>query len=77
MTHYCSMGNQPRMRSKGLENGRLDFSYVDAANLKSADAHVMTRLVMSFPDPDHLVHDWTSKQGATEHVGHFEFKRTK
>lgn len=77
MTHYCSMGNQPRMRSKGLESGRLDFSYVDATNLKSAGEHRMSRLVLSFPGPDQLVHEWTSKEGAKEHVGRFEFARKK
>jgi len=30
MTHYCSMGNQPRMRSKGLDKGTLAFAYLDA-----------------------------------------------
>lgn len=77
MTHYCSMGNQPRMRSKGLLSGRLDFSYVDATNLKSPAEHRMTRLVMSFPDGDHFVQEWTSKEGAREHVGRFEFTRKK
>ena len=32
---------------------------------------------MSFPDPDHLVHEWTSKEGAKEQVGRFEFTRKK
>jgi hypothetical protein len=65
------------MRSKGLEGGRLAFSYVDAANLKGADDHVMKSLVLGFPDADHLVQEWTSKQGAQEHVARFEFKRRK
>jgi hypothetical protein len=25
MTHYCSMGNQPRMSSGGLAGGKLEF----------------------------------------------------
>lgn len=77
MTHYCSMGNQPRMRSKGVQNGQLDFAYVDAANLKSPDEPRMTRLVMSFPDSDHLIHEWTSKTGTQEHVARFQFARKK
>lgn len=77
MTHFCSMGNQPRMRAKGLKDGRLEFAYVDAANLKGKDDHIMTRLVMSFPDPNHLVQEWTSKEGGVEHVGKFEFARRK
>jgi len=77
MTHYCSMGNQPRMRSKGLEKGKLDFAYVDATNLGSAEQMRMTHLVMSFPDPDHLVEEWTGKEGAKEHVGRFTLTRKK
>jgi hypothetical protein len=77
MTHYCSMGNQPRMRSKGLEKGKLDFAYLDATNLGSAEQMRMTHLVMSFPDSDHLVEEWTGKEGAKEHVARFTLTRKK
>jgi hypothetical protein len=78
MTHYCSIGNQPRMRAKGLESGnKLAFAYVDAANLKSKDEHRMTRLVLTFTDLDHLTQEWTSEEGGKEHVGRFEFTRQR
>ncbi len=77
MTHYCSVGNQSRMRAQRLEGGRLDFAYLDSSNLRSPDEHRMTHLVLSFPDADHLVQEWTAKTGAQEHVGRFEFARTK
>jgi hypothetical protein len=77
MTHYCSMGNQPRMRSKGLEKGTLAFAYVDATNIASPEQLRMTRLVMSFPDPDHLVEEWTAKEGAKEHTSRFTCSRKK
>ena len=77
MTHYCSTGNQPRMRSKGLVNGKMAFSYVDATNLKSPGELRMTRLVLTFPDSDHLVEEWTSKAGSKEDVGRFTFTRRK
>jgi hypothetical protein len=32
---------------------------------------------MSFPAPDRLVHEWTSKVGAKEETGRFEFVRQK
>lgn len=75
LTHYCSMNNQSRMRSPGLREGRLEFAYLDATNLESPDDHHMTRLVLSFPDRNHLVQEWTSKAGAKESVGRFLFKR--
>ena len=77
MTHYCDLGNQPRMRAAGLRDGRLDFVYLDATNLKSVDDHVMSRLVMSFPAEGRLVQEWTSKEGAREQTGRFEFTREK
>lgn len=77
MTHYCSMGNQPRMRSKGLLEGKLSFVFVDATNLRSPGEHVMTGLVLSFPDPDRLVADWTSKGDGKEATTRFSLARKK
>jgi len=77
MTHYCSIGNQSRMRARRLESGRLDFAYVDSSNVRSPDEHRMTHLALSFPDADHLVQEWTAKTGSQEHVGRFEFARKK
>lgn len=77
MTHYCSMGNQPRMRSRGLENGKLAFAYVDAANLKSKDEMRMTGLVLTFQDADHLVAQWTNNAGGKKNTGSFVFTRKK
>lgn len=77
MTHYCSMGNEPRMRAKALSKDKLVFSYVDAANIKSADDPRMSGLVLTFTDADHLDADWTHKMGAKEQIGHFSFTRKK
>jgi hypothetical protein len=77
MTHYCDLGNQPRMRTAGLRDGRLDFVYLDATSLKSADDQVMSRLVMTFLADGRLVQEWTSKEGAREQTGRFEFTREK
>ena len=77
MTHYCSMGNQPRMRAKGLDKDKLAFAYVDAANVTSPDDPRMSGLVLTFTDADHLGADWTHKTGAKEQVGHFTYTRKK
>lgn len=50
---------------------------MDAASLASPAAPHMRRLILSFPDSSHLVQEWTSTQGAQEHVGRFEFTRKK
>lgn len=77
MTHYCAMGNQPRMRAKGLSGDRLAFHYVDAANLKSPDDPRMSGLVLTFTDADHFGADWTHKTRAREEVGHFAYARKR
>ena len=77
MTHYCSLGNQTRMRTPGLADGRLVFTFVDATNLKSPGEHVMSGLVLSFPGPDRLVHQWSSRAEGKEQTGRFEFVRRK
>ncbi len=77
MTHYCSMGNQPRMRAKGMKDGRMEFNFVDVTNLQSPDAPRMTHLVLTFTDASHLVHEWTDKKGAKEEKSRFEFTRTQ
>jgi hypothetical protein len=77
LTHYCSLGNQTRMRSLGFQDGQLVFSYVDSSNVKDKDELVMSGLLLSFPGPDRLVHEWTSREGAREQRGRFEFSRKK
>ena len=77
MTHYCSMGNEPRMRARALADGKLVFRYVDAANLKSPAEPRMSGLVLTFTDADHLGADWTHKSGSSEKVGHFDYTRKK
>ncbi len=77
MTHYCAAGNQPRMRAKGLADGKLDFQYVDASNLASPDALRMSRLVMTFVDADHLENAWTSSGGGKDETATFALVRRK
>lgn len=77
MTHYCSAGNQPRMRAQGLRGDSIVFQYVDAANLKgSADGH-MRRLVIRFKDANHVTEEWTWKQDGKETTSAFQLERVK
>ena len=59
LTHYCSMGNQPRMRASGLTaDGKLAFMFVDGTNMKKSDSH-MHALTLTFTGSDALQQDWT------------------
>jgi hypothetical protein len=80
MTHYCSMGNQPRMRADKMsaDGSMIAFTMYDASNLaKKTDAH-MSKLVLTFKDADHFIQEWSmSQDGKVAHVGKFEFERAK
>ncbi len=66
LTHYCSIGNQPRMVTdlpKG-EIKRLAFGFLDATNLANPTDPHMHKMTLTLQDKDHLTHAWTlSKDG--------------
>jgi hypothetical protein len=60
MTHYCGIGNQPRMRAS-VPSGditELKFNFVDGANMKKTDMH-MHALDMKFIDDTHVQETWS------------------
>ena len=79
MTHYCSSGNQPRMRAQGLsaEGKKLAFAYVDASNLSSPDSLHMVRAAMTFDDANHFTEEWTSLEKGKENTAAFKLTRQK
>ncbi|MBM2846976.1 MAG: uncharacterized protein HW407_2288 [Bacteroidetes bacterium] len=58
MTHYCSMGNQPRMRAVGGDASAITFAFVDGTNMKLEDPH-MHKLTITWKDDNHVVQEWT------------------
>jgi hypothetical protein len=77
LTHYCSVGNQPRMKAKKVTDEAIEFEFVDATNLaKPTDGH-MHSLTVKFKDADHYAEEWTFKQGDAEKHVTLEFERKK
>jgi hypothetical protein len=77
VTHYCSEGNQPSMKSetlKGIAN-KYSFSLVSVSGLKSPDAGHMTGLVLTLIDKDHLKQEWTYWNKGKTSTDAFEFVR--
>jgi hypothetical protein len=84
-THYCSAGNQPRIRSVGggmlnahpsLHMERyIEFDYVDSANLKSPDdAHIGALLLAIYSDK--LIERWSAyAKGKVDHEAEFVLTR--
>jgi hypothetical protein len=54
MTHYCMLGNQPRMKAstKSLEN-KLNFEFAGGSNLDAKKDKHMHSAVLTFVDADH------------------------
>ncbi len=80
MTHYCSMGNQPRMRAEKMSSDgkTINFKFVDGTNLDKAKDSYMNKLVFTFKDADHFSQQWTMRMAENkEHPAMFEFERAK
>ncbi len=56
MTHYCSAGNQPRMKATAWspESSSIRFDFVDVTNLATPTAYHTRELEMVFEDEDHI-----------------------
>jgi len=79
MTHYCSAGNQPRMKAAVNDNEikTLNFKYVDATNLKSEQDGHMLNLDISFKDKDHFTQAWTWTKDGKNVTQTFDLVRVK
>jgi hypothetical protein len=79
LTHYCAIGNQPRMETPAVtaDQSAFDFSFVGATNLANpGDAH-MHHLVLQIADRDHFSETWTFKENDKERTETFHFTRKK
>ncbi len=76
MTHYCSVGNQPRMQASVSPDGKvITFTYVDATNLASPDAGHMEKMVLTMLDDNHHTEDWTFVDHGREMKRFFDLHR--
>lgn len=68
LTHYCSAGNQPRMRAEVPvgDINLLDFKFVDATNLKkTTDGHI-NHMTITFQDKDHITVMWNWRENGKD-----------
>ncbi len=61
LTHYCMMGNQPRMTARGLDpaSGEIAFDFLDAANLPTPASGHMHNIVITPPDHGRFTSLWS------------------
>jgi hypothetical protein len=79
LTHYCKLGNQPRMRADrpGDDAKTLTFNFVDITNLaQPMDAH-MHKVSFTFQDQDHFTQEWMLSKDGKELPHRFEYTRAK
>jgi hypothetical protein len=79
LTHYCAIGNQPRMRTSGKSDGKnVKFAFVDATNLKSPNDMHMHDVAFEFVDKDTIKTTWRNfLDGKAHGTATFELKRAE
>ena len=61
LTHYCAVGNQPRMKATPASTpAKMEFKCVGGSNMKSHDDMHMHHAVLSFPADDKFQAAWTA-----------------
>lgn len=58
LTHYCAVGNQPRMRAVAGEPGRIVFKFDDVTNHTAPNEVVMGEMTLTIHDADHITQHW-------------------
>jgi hypothetical protein len=78
-THYCSMGNQPRMRATNpAPDGKsIRFRFTDVTNLAKPGAGHIRHLTVTFVSPTEFTQEWTSLADGKETPANFKWTRKK
>ena len=79
MTHFCSMGNQPRLEtpSERPNPNEFVFSFTSATNLASPNDQHLHRIVITMEGPDHFTEAWTIRVNGKDSVQKFHYTRKK
>ena len=76
LTHYCAVGNQPRMQASLSPDGKtVTFKFQDATNLSSPDAGHMDRMVLTLLDDNHHTEEWVFGDHGKEITRVFDLRR--
>jgi hypothetical protein len=80
LTHYCAVGNQPRMKAVSSERGgaTIPFVFAGATNLPDSKAGHMHAMTLTIEDRDHFTQAWTWSENGQEKEPHvIRFTRRK
>lgn len=59
LTHYCAMGNQPRMKLKSADGKVMSFEMAGKAGIDDAKEMHMHAMKLTLADPNTLTQEWT------------------
>jgi hypothetical protein len=76
MTHYCGVGNQPRMKVVAADAKSVSFEFFDGTNI-GPDAGHMQRVTFTQPDADHHTEEWVFLDHGKEMREQFTMGRAK
>jgi hypothetical protein len=76
LTHYCSVGNQPRMQASASPDGKtITFTFLDATNLDNPQSGHMDHVVIAMISPGHHSETWTFTDHGKEMKEVFDLTR--
>jgi hypothetical protein len=58
LTHYCTSGNQPRMRARASEGTRIAFAFDGGTNIDGSTTSHMHEATFDFIGPDEIQSAW-------------------
>ena len=67
MTHYCAVGNQPRMRADVIGDGQLVFQFDGITDLGTETEEYMGEMTLVWTGEDRLEQHWRSFQAGKRH----------
>ena len=78
MTHYCSLGNQPKMSLMKTSDNEMVFSMKGTSGIGSAKDMHMHAMTITWKDKDHITESWTMYGGGkAQGAKPFELARVK
>ena len=78
MTHYCSLGNQPKMTLMKSTDDSLVFAMKGTSGIKSAKDMHMHAMTITWKDKDHITENWSMyNEGKDQGAKPFVLTRVK
>ena len=65
LTHYCPMGNQPRMEA-AADGGTIDFKCAGGDNIPTEETPHMHAMSLKIIDENHIEATWSNQAGGSE-----------